>query len=213
MIPRIALIGAVLGLCAFFVLRHPPSRPPIETRSLPLAAVPSGGDPTRAGFGRVTRRTHDEAMVVYVTGAVKRPGLYQLRAGDRYARAVELAGGLEASADSDGVNLAQRASDGDEIDVPAAGATTRSSSTRRAAANHHRSRRRLATAPPDASVDVNAAGEAELAAVPGIGRAVAGRIVELRQREGNFASLDELLDVAGMTASRLERARPYLHDP
>ena len=152
-------------------------------------------------------------MVVYVTGAVKRPGLYQLRAGDRYARAVELAGGLEASADSDGVNLAQRASDGDEIDVPAAGATTRSSSTRRAAANHHRSRRRLATAPPDASVDVNAAGEAELAAVPGIGRAVAGRIVELRQREGNFASLDELLDVAGMTASRLERARPYLHDP
>lgn len=213
MIPRIALIGAVLGLCAFFVLHHPPSRPPIESRSLLPASVPSGGDPTRAGFGRPKPRMRDEAMVVYVTGAVKRPGLYQLRAGDRYARAVELAGGLGASADSAGVNLAQRASDGDEIDVPAAGASTGSSPTRRAAANHHRSRRRLATPPPDAGVDVNAAGEAELAAVPGIGRAVAGRIVELRQREGNFASLDELLDVAGMTASRLERARPYLHDP
>lgn len=213
MIPRIALIGAVLGLCAFFALRHPPSRSPIETRSLPLAAVPSGGDPSRAAFGRAKPRTHDEAMVVYVTGAVKRPGLYQLRAGDRYAKAVELAGGLGASADSAGVNLAQRASDGDEIDVPATGESTRSSTTHRAAANHHRSRRRSATPPPDAGVDVNAAGEAELAAVPGIGRAVAGRIVELRQREGNFTSLDELLDVAGMTASRLERARPYLHDP
>jgi len=212
-IPRIALIGSVLALCAFFVLRHPPSRPPIEMRSLPLATAPSGGEPSRAGFSRAKPRMHDEATVVYVTGAVKRPGLYQLRAGDRYAKAVELAGGFTASADSAGVNLAQRASDGDEIDVPAAGESTRSSATRRAAVNHHRSRRRSAKPPPDAGVDVNAAGEAELAAVPGIGRAVAGRIVELRQREGNFTSLDELLDVAGMTASRLERARPYLYDP
>jgi competence protein ComEA len=213
MIPRIAAIGAVLAVAVFFVLHHPPSRPPLQTRSLPLATVPSGVDPSRTGFDRAKRRIHDEAMVVYVTGAVKRPGLYQLRAGDRYARAVELAGGLGAAADSAGVNFAQRASDGDEIDVPAVGESTRSSTTRRAEANHHHGRRRPATPPPDASVDINAAGEAALAAVPGIGRAVAGRIVELRQREGNFKALDELLDVAGMTASRLERARPYLRDP
>jgi competence protein ComEA len=74
-------------------------------------------------------------------------------------------------------------------------------------------RRHRATPPPDSSVDVNAADAAELAAVPGIGRAVAARIVELREREGSFASLDELLDVAGMTQSRLERARSYLRDP
>jgi len=213
MILRIAAIGAVLAASAFLVLHHPPSRPPIEMRSLPLGAGTSGGDPSRAGFERAKRRVHDEPMVVYVTGAVKRPGLYQLRAGDRYARAVELAGGLGASADSAGVNFAQRASDGDEIDVPAVGESARSSTTRRAGVNHHHGRRRSATPPPDASVDVNAAGEAELAAVPGIGRAVASRIVELRQREGNFTALDELLDVAGMTASRLERARPYLRDP
>jgi competence protein ComEA len=213
MIPKIAAIGAVLALCAFVVLHHPPSRPSIETRSLSLAAMPSGGDSSRAGFDRAKRRPHDEAMVVYVTGAVKRPGLYQLRAGDRYAKAVDLAGGLGATADSSGVNLAQRASDGDEIDVPAIGESARASTTRRATPNHHRSRRRTATPPPDAGVDVNAAGEVELAAVPGIGRAVAGRILELRQREGSFTSLDELLDVAGMTASRLERARPYLRDP
>jgi len=213
MIPRIVAIGAVLAVAAFFALHHPPTRPSIETRSLPLAGAPSSGDPSRAGFDRAKRRMHDEALVVYVIGSVKRPGLYRLRAGDRYARAVELAGGLAASADSAGVNLAQRAADGDEIDVPAAGQSTGSSTAHRSAATHHRGRRRSATPPPDASVDVNAAGEAELAAVPGIGRAVAGRIVELRQREGNFTSLDELLDVAGMTASRLERARPYLRDP
>jgi DNA uptake protein ComE-like DNA-binding protein len=49
--------------------------------------------------------------------------------------------------------------------------------------------------------------------VPGVGRAIAGRIVELRGREGSFATLDELLDVAGMTQTRLERARPYFREP
>ena len=123
-----------------------------------------------------------------------------------------MAGGLGASADGAGVNLAQRASDGDEIYVPAAGERTT-----RAADSRHRTTsgrpRRRAVHPPDASVDVNRADAGELAAVPGIGRAIAQRIVELRRREGAFASLDELLDVAGMTQSRLERARPYLRQP
>ena len=82
----------------------------------------------------------------------------------------------------------------------------------RARARETRTRRHRATPSPNGSVDVNTADAAELAAVPGIGRAVASRIVELREREGSFASLDELLDVAGMTQSRLERARSYLRE-
>jgi competence protein ComEA len=61
-----------------------------------------------------------------------------------------------------------------------------------------------------ASVDINVADARALEEVPGIGRSIAGRIVELRDRDGTFASLDELLDVAGMTQTRLERARPFL---
>ncbi len=145
-------------------------------------------------------------MVVYVAGAVKRPGLYHLRPGDRNAQAVALAGGLSASADAGAVNLAQRASDGDEIYVPAQGETPRKRSARRG-------RGRSATSLSSGSVDVNQSDAAALAAVPGIGHAIAQRIVELRQREGNFSALDELLDVAGMTQTRLERARPYLRQP
>lgn len=58
--------------------------------------------------------------------------------------------------------------------------------------------------------DVNTAGAALLGRVPGIGPAVAARIVELRDEEGAYTSLDQLLDVAGMSESRLSRARPYL---
>ncbi|HXF35483.1 MAG TPA: helix-hairpin-helix domain-containing protein, partial [Candidatus Acidoferrales bacterium] len=65
-------------------------------------------------------------------------------------------------------------------------------------------------APPALALDVNSAALDELASVPGIGRALAARIVALRDADGAFSTLDELLDVSGMTQSRLERARPYL---
>lgn len=77
----------------------------------------------------------------------------------------------------------------------------------------HRTRSRHTRSRASGTVDINAASADELATVPGIGRAVAERIVEMRERVGSFDSLDELLDVAGMTNTRLERARPYLTTP
>lgn len=207
MASRIAFIAAAVGVAAFIIWR-PAARPPIDSvgagsaTAAPVAIEYSGGRRRR-----VWQRDDGNQRVVYVAGAVKKPGLYHLRPGDRAARAVELAGGLLAAADAAGVNLAQHANDGDEIYVPAIGETPRAHSSQR------RSRRHLATPPPSGSVDVNRADAGELAAVPGIGRAIAARIVELREREGSFTSLDELLDVAGMTQTRLERARPYLRAP
>ena len=72
-------------------------------------------------------------------------------------------------------------------------------------ARAHRRRRRN-----PGVVALNAASAQALAEIPGIGAAIAERIVELRDREGAYDSLDELLDVAGMNEGRLERARPYL---
>jgi competence protein ComEA len=104
------------------------------------------------------------------------------------------------------VNLAARVSDGDEIYVPSRG-------ERAAPPVAKRSRRTRATPEPERDVDVNRADAGALGRVPGIGRALAARIVELRERDGPFASLDELLDVGGMSEARLERARPFLRPP
>jgi competence protein ComEA len=194
-IVRIVVAGAILGLAAF-ALAHPPARPTIDT----------GASPNPMPSSRIVHAPVGESPIVYVAGAVRHPGLYRLRPGDRNARAVALAGGLTPAADAAAVNLAQRANDGDEIDVPVAGEAPH---TR---VHQRRAERRL-VAPSPESVDVNRAEAAQLAAVPGIGRAVAQRIVEVRRLQGSFASLDELLDVAGMTQNRLERARPYLVPP
>ena len=198
---RIAIV-AVVVLGAAAALWHP----------APHAAIVSASpQPDATVAPRRSRRDRSpEELVVYVAGAVQRPGLYRLREGDRYDRAVALAGGLRSDADAAGVDLAQRATDGEEVLVPRAGETARRSS--RSSHRSSRRHRRTPSAPVEGSVDVNGAGSDELARVPGIGRAIAGRIIELRDREGAFASLDELLDVAGMTQSRLARARPYLEE-
>jgi competence protein ComEA len=209
MIVRIVLIAAALGLGAA-ALWHPVRRPLAQGLGAASPALDPATGASPAAYQhrrRVARPSSDESLVVYVAGAVAKPGLYHLHAGDRYAQAVALAGGLNASADPAGVNLAARAADGDEIYVPVVGESSRG----RATARH--GRRRSATPPPASAVDLNAAGATTLAAVPGIGRAVAQRIVEMRGREGNFTTIDELLDVAGMTQARLERARPYLKEP
>ncbi|HLX25602.1 MAG TPA: ComEA family DNA-binding protein [Candidatus Cybelea sp.] len=207
MIPRIALFAALAGV-AVFALRHP-ARPPFAQPAAALTAGPSASSSPL--FERSRRRSADrwaaDDAVVYVVGAVAKPGLYHLRPGDRNARAVALAGGLSASADAAGVNLAAHAQDGDEIYVPRAG------ERRNAMRSQRGSHRRVNRTPAAGSIDVNRASASDLARVPGLGRAVAQRIVELRQLQGPFASFDELLDVAGMTQSRLERARAYFRQP
>lgn len=191
-------------------------------RYLPVAAAivvaalalwhPGRGD--RAGFATVAGvptpghrlgapRPSPTVAVVYVAGAVVRPGLYRLPPGARADDAVRSAGGFRPGADAAAVNLAARVADGDEIVVPRAGDATpkpraRSSRTRRAAT------------PAPASIRLNDAGVDQLARVPGLGPALAARIVAVRETDGAFANLDELLDVNGMTPARLERAAPFL---
>lgn len=220
MASKLWIVAGVLVLAAV-ALWHPPPHPAVQTAAFGFGtgAGDRRGDERR---GSGTHRSAESARgraaarggIVYVAGAVRRPGLYPASAGERAAAAVDRAGGFAPGADAAGVNLAEPVADGDEVYVPLAGESgSRSSQHRR---THRRGSHRhgaLPAAPDPAGVDVNAAGEDELSAVPGIGAALAARIVALRAVDGSFASLDQLLDVAGMTQTRLERARPYLRDP
>lgn len=199
MIQRIALAAAGIIILAL-ALWHPAPQPAFTAiASSPAVRALSSGR-------RYAHRSAAERAVIYVAGAVVKPGLYRLPSGARAADAVAAAGGMRPVADAAGVNLAQPVRDGDEVFVPAIGDAPRARSRGRA----HSRRRSRSAAVPTRTLDVNTAGAGELAAVPGIGRALAARIVAMREADGAFSTLDELLDVSGMTQSRLERASPYL---
>jgi competence protein ComEA len=198
---RILIVAVALALAAF-ALWHPAPAP------LAVIAQPSARASAHGGRGKTgrARTAPDSQALVYVAGAVARPGLYRVRGGDRAGDAIRMAGGAAADAAPWAVNLAEHVADGDEIYVPRAGEPS-------AAPRAKRGRPSRATPAPERDVDVNSADAATLGRVPGIGRAIATRIVELRERDGPYGALDELLDAAGMTASRLERARPFLRPP
>ena len=176
-------------------------------RAAPIAVESPGPPPVV-----VHRAARDvPPALVYVVGAVRRPGLYRVALPARAADAIAAAGGLSSSADPAGVNLAAFVADGDQVTVPAIG---ESAPLRRAPRVRHRNVKhaRKHRAPEAAlrPIDLNAATADDLQRIPGIGPALAQRIVAFRDANGRFASVDELADVAGMNERRLETAAAYL---
>lgn len=136
---------------------------------------------------------------VYVSGAVRAPDVYLLPPGSIVKEAILAAGGPTEEADTEHVNLARTLSDGEHLYVPRRGETP------------------PPTEPPPASsvrapqgavglVDLNTATLAQLEALPGIGPALAQRIVEHRP----YRSVDDLLKVPGIGPATLEKIRPLV---
>jgi len=218
---RLILILAAAGAAAFVFLR--PAPPPAATAQPGWSGV-TLRDAPRDASRAIAARSPD--ALAYVAGEVIRPGVYPVRADARVRDAVALAGGTRPGADLVAVNFAAHVRDGDAIIVPARGApellarghrharrsdggVRHERSTRRGKHGKHRRVPRDG-APPVAEVDINSADAEALASIPGIGDGLAERIVEFRRQNGAFASVDELLDVAGITEHRLDAIIPYV---
>jgi competence protein ComEA len=194
-------------------------------RPVPPPTVAASGWNAKADSapGARSHRTAAPQAMVYVAGEVARPGVYAVRPDARAKDALALAGGTRPQADLVAVNLAAHLRDGDEIVVPVRGARLAAPARTGGAASHgsgrraqgpRRSRRhghaRADEPPPAGQVDINAADADTLATIPGIGPGLAERIVAFRETNGAFASVDELLDVSGITDRRLDAMLPYV---
>jgi competence protein ComEA len=136
-------------------------------------------------------------VTVHVAGAVRRPGLVTVSVPARVADVVAAAGGAEAFADLGAMNLAAPVGDGDRVEVPAWGGVPGPSE-------------------PDAGeggVDLNRATANELQTLPGVGPVIAARIVEYREENGPFATIEDLLDVPGIGESKLAELRTVVRTP
>jgi competence protein ComEA len=134
-------------------------------------------------------------IFVHVLGAVRRPGLFELRDGARVMDVVAAAGGLTKTADPAGINLARKVSDGEQLYVPRRGEAQPGAPPGASAAG----------APPGmggvaagGKVNLNTATAAELDTLPRIGPAMAQRIIDYRTKNGRFGSVDDLRNVTGI---------------
>jgi competence protein ComEA len=139
------------------------------------------------------------AAVVQVVGAVRRPGVYRLRSGQRVDDAVHTAGGATRRADLAGVNLAAKVSDGQQIIVPGAGAVGATA----AAAGGPAGSAGAAGAVRGQPLNLNTATPEQLDQLDGVGPATAQKIVAYRQAHGGFRSVSELDQVPGIGEKKL----------
>ena len=150
-------------------------------------------------------------VVVHVSGAVKKSGVYRLAPESRVADAIEQAGGATEHADLDALNLAEPIQDGQKIHVPRKDEVSAPAVASVAPLRSPRSApQAAAAATTQFPINLNTATAEQLEAIPGIGPVLAQRIIEYRQTHGRFQSVDELLEVRGIGPKRLENMRPYV---
>lgn len=140
----------------------------------------------------------DIVIAVHVAGAVENAGVFELPQGARAGEAIDAAGGFLENADKDALNLARVLNDGEQLFIPEKGEDGAFDSTEQNPIRLNN------TSAHSSKVNLNTASAEELEALPGIGPALAKRIVEYRKREGSFASVQDLKKVSGIGVKKLE---------
>jgi competence protein ComEA len=182
------LVAVVILLLAGVGLWYSRSLPrPIDVATTEVTTAPFASSPAAPASGVALPSTSASpsvsataaVLIVDVTGAVRKPGVFDFVAGDRVIDAVRRAGGALENADLTLLNLAAPLTDGQQILVPKKGAL----------------------------VNINTADEATLETLNGVGPVLGAAIIQYRTEHGPFASVDQLDEVSGIGPATLEDLR------
>lgn len=210
------LIGSVLSLIAvalagWWLLRVPP--PPPED-SIPIASTATTlsfavSSPQKIELDTKLVRELVTELTVHIAGAVKTPGVYQLHVGARINDGVVAAGGATAQADLDSVNLAMLLSEGEQIYIPKRNdkphiiVQPRFTSSSNLNSSNSATNNEL-----QISININTATAIELEQLAGVGPSTAKAIIEFRQKNGGFKTVEDLLNVRGIGPAKLSEILP-----
>jgi len=141
-------------------------------------------------------------LIVHITGAVPRPGVYALAQGSRVQDAISAAGGFLADANKTGINLARALEDGEQVDIPYMEGASPVIPEGPAATE----------APVNSTelININIASQAELESLPGIGPTTAQKIIQHREQNGPFLTTEDIINVSGIGPGTYERIKDLI---
>jgi competence protein ComEA len=202
----LACVAIAAGVAWFRSGIAPASPPPAPDTEVGAAHA---GTTTTAPDRSTTSSTVPSVLVVDVAGAVVAPRVVTLPAGARVIDAIDAAGGAQPGADLSRLNLAAPLADGSRVAVPMVGQPTPAlDPTAVSGAPSPAAGRDSGAGADDGKVNVNTADAEALEALPGVGPATAAAIVQERESNGPFATIDDLDRVPGIGPAKLEQLRP-----
>ena len=143
-------------------------------------------------------------LIVHITGAVKNPGVYQLKSTDRIVDAVKIAGGETEEANLDLINLAALLKDGQKIIVPYKIYNENGEETNKNIDNNAEAMYSSSSGSISGKININTTNAIMLQALPGIGPVLSERIIEYRNQNGLFGIIDDIKDVSGIAEKKFE---------
>ena len=133
-----------------------------------------------------TKEQQNGSCYIYVCGAVKYPGVYELAMGSRVFMALQAAGGLREDAAQESINQAEVVVDGQMLYIPTKDEITEESELVPKQEGD------------DGRIDLNRADAEALMTLPGIGSSKAESIISYREECGGFSSVEELMKIPGI---------------
>ncbi|AKN32259.1 DNA-binding protein [Clostridium carboxidivorans P7] len=146
----------------------------------------------------VVESKDNKDMTIYINGEVKKPGVYKLKAGSRVQDLVNSAGGFNETADKAKLNLAKKLKDEDYIYVDKQNDKNLPASSGGNANSNPAS---------DGKVNINTATKEQLKTVSGIGDVTAQKIIDYREKNGSFNSIEDLKKVGRIGDKTLEKIK------
>lgn len=146
-------------------------------------------------------KQEDTTITVYVSGEVNSPGLVELPSDSRIDDAIKACGDFTPLADKAKINLAQKLTDGMQIQVdsktPVNNSNEQVNDTNSNIPSNNNSSSNL--------ININTATKEDLDTLPGIGPATAQKIIDYRQEHGNFSSIEDIKNVKGIGEAKFNK--------
>lgn len=173
----------------------------------------------------------DSIIIVYITGAVNKEGVIELKPKSRIADAIDKAGGLRDDANIDEINLAYILEDGMKIHIPTneekeqekkqqedeeqhkklEDETSKYVSTNSGIDVESSSINQSVSASTNTKVNINTATQTELETLPGIGPSTALKIIKYRTENGKFATIEAIKEVSGIGESKFNNIKELIY--
>ncbi|KXZ18434.1 competence protein ComE [Bacillus nakamurai] len=182
----LAACSAVLLIIVCFLIFRPEKEEPVKQ--------PSVFEETASASAQRKKDPEAETIMIDIKGAVRKPGVYEMKQGDRVTQAIEKAGGMNEKADEKNINLAEQLQDGTIVYIPSEG-------------EEENEPKKAAGTKADAPVNINTASLDELQTISGVGQKKAEAIIAYREENGRFQTAEDIMNVSGIGEKSFERIK------